>query len=338
MRFENQVAHTQQPWFMDEPVDATRLAALPADVRAHVEAVIRDGYTIIRGAVPKARCEALVHEFKRFAEVNPDKFAEFLDADGHYPRIINLHAAMPGLFDLFARNPLTHAVQKALFGAEPCLYTSLFYERGSAQPIHRDTPYFSTLPPYFYLGIWVALEDAGEQNGALEAYPGGHRVGEPDREAMALRHYAALDAIPRISDVLWNDFQADIVARCEAAGLAKRLLSVERGDTVIWHPQLPHGGSAIADIQRSRFSLVMHTKPLGVPVYNIDQFMNPRGGYPRQGHYDYEQVDGCYRVRHAEVDFAHRRSHRVESFELPTPSPTFAQRLAGFFRSPAAAR
>ena len=329
MQIKNQVADAAMPWFMAEAVDEKRLAALNPEVRQHVQNVIRDGYTIIKGSVPKAQCKRIVASFKHFAAANGEKFSEFLDADGHYPRIINLHAALPDLFQLFSQNPVTYQVQAALFGAEPCLYTSLFYERGSAQPIHRDTPYFSTQPEYFYLGVWTALEDASEQNGALEAYVGGHKVGEADREAMALKHFDSLDKIPNISDVLWNDFQADVVARCEAAGLQKKLLSVSAGDTVIWHPQLPLGGSQIKDITRSRFSLVMHTTPLGVPVYNIDKFMNPRGKTAMDASYDYEEVDGCHRVRHGTVDIGHRRVYKVREFNQPPPeaAPGFAQSL-----------
>ncbi len=146
----------------------------------------------------------MIKKFKAFSALNPERFDSFLDRDGHYPRIANLHAAMPELIEFFANNNIAYDVQSAMFGATPSLYTSLFYERGSAQDIHRDTPYFSTKPKLFYLGVWVALEDANEQNGALNIVRGGHKIQEPDRAAIALRHFPSLDAVPTSSPDLWD--------------------------------------------------------------------------------------------------------------------------------------
>ncbi len=93
---------------------------------------------------------------------------------------------MPSLLKLFTENKAALEFQDLLYQQETVLYTSLFYERGSAQDLHRDTPYFSTRPEYRYFGMWVALEDVDAQNGPLMVAPGGHLLDELDREAMAL--------------------------------------------------------------------------------------------------------------------------------------------------------
>jgi phytanoyl-CoA hydroxylase len=321
MLIENSVKTQARPWFMDDSQIAAKLVTLAPDVLPHVKSIIDNGFAIIRGSIPKQRCDTLIARFKSFASANPDKFKKFLDSDGHYPRIINLHAALPELFELFSKNQLAYRVQEALFDATPCLYTSLFYERGSAQTPHRDTPVFSTRPEYFYFGVWVALEDANLANGALQVYRGGHKIPELDREAIALKRFGSLDEIPPTSNDLWIDYQGAVEQGCKDAGLEVESLCVSAGDTVIWHPQLPHGGGPISDLTKSRFSFVMHTTPVGVPVYHQDKFFNPSGEAPIDAQWWYEKVDNCYRVVHNEVNFAHSEAFPASSFKHPADEP-----------------
>ncbi|MGF6722853.1 ectoine hydroxylase-related dioxygenase (phytanoyl-CoA dioxygenase family) [Paraburkholderia sp. GAS41] len=114
-----------------------------------------------------------------------------------------------------------------------------------------------------------------------------------------------------------RSYRHPVVEQCDDAGLSKKMLSVQAGDTVIWHPQLPHGGGKIADMSKSRFSLVMHTTPIGVPVYHQDKFFRPDNTADMDAHWAYEQVDGAYRVAHNEVNFAHQESFAVSDFKQP---------------------
>jgi len=50
-------------------------------------------------------------------------------------------------------------------------------------PLIETPPVFSTAPEHFYFGVWVALEDANAENGAMQIYRGGHAIPELDREA-----------------------------------------------------------------------------------------------------------------------------------------------------------
>lgn len=315
MRFQNPVKSHAAPWFIDAAAAARRLPQLPDHVRPYVAELVRDGVTVIRNTVPIAICAALVAHFKAFAAVNMDKFGKFLDKDGHYPRIANLHAAMPELFDLFSKNSLAYDVQSAMFGATPCLYTSLFYERGSAQDIHRDSPYFCTKPENFYLGVWVALEEAKLENGTLNVIRGGHRIPEPDRTAIALKHFPSLEALPSSSTQLWDDYQAEVQRLCSLANLEKTAICAQPGDTIIWHPQLPHGGGRILDFTQSRFSFVMHTTPVGMPVYHHDKFFNPAAPAAMDVNREYGVRDERHFLVHGQVDFAHRELFPVHTFK-----------------------
>jgi len=276
------------------PDAAQLLDASHADptVKSHALEVVTKGYTVIKGAVPKSTCEAAIAAFRAFERANDAIFAENRDANGHYPRIINLHTAFPDLVPLFTGNKTWLAVQDLLFGAPTALYTSIFYETGSQQPMHRDTPVFSTRPEYLYFGNTIYLEPAGDENGCLEVLEGGHMIAELDREAMALRRYGSLDDIPRFDNEIWIEYQDTVTSRGREKGLPIKKLYVDSGDTLIWHPQLPHGGSPIKDPHRTRFSWVIHTTPVGVPVYNQNVFFNPTREFSTTPPWGYLDQDG----------------------------------------------
>jgi ectoine hydroxylase-related dioxygenase (phytanoyl-CoA dioxygenase family) len=58
-------------------------------------------------------------------------------------------------------------------------------------------------------------------------------------------------------------------------GLFAEEVYVEKGDTIIWHPLLAHGGAKYKDLSRTRLSFVVHTTPDNVPVFHTDVFFNP---------------------------------------------------------------
>jgi hypothetical protein len=51
---------------------------------------------------------------------------------------------------------------------------------------------------------------------------------------------------------------------CEERGLKTEKFMAKKGDVLIWHADLMHGGAPIQDAGRTRKSLVAHFMPLGV--------------------------------------------------------------------------
>jgi phytanoyl-CoA hydroxylase len=287
------------------------------DVQAHLRNLLEEGFAHIREGFSSGVTDDVLAGVKRTLARNHAIFGRHLDADGHYPRLINLHLLHKPLLRLFTENPLALAVQDAFFNAPSSLYTSLYYERGSAQPTHRDTPYFSTRPEYRYLGVWVALENADENNGCLEVIRRGHLVPELDRAAIALRHYRTLDEVPVSPsgrDVLADEYQSKVVEGCFAEGLIKELVTARAGDVVIWHPQLPHGGSPIKDPTRTRHSFVMHVTPIGTPVYQQDVFFNPAKRVSDRAKWAYGKFGNRKYVEGKRIDIGHRENRSIEDF------------------------
>lgn len=308
--------------------DARQLIeAAPADPAARQYAldVLDKGYAVLRGSFTPADCAATIALFRAYERVNDPLFAPSRNAAGHYPRIVNLHNAIPDLARLFTRNAPLLATLDLLFGAPASLYTSLFYETGSQQPLHRDTPVFATRPEYLYFGVTVYLEATDDENGCLEVLEGGHLIPELDRETMAVNRYGSLDAIPNLDNDIWSEYQSAVVAEAQRRGLPRRKLHVSAGDTLIWHPQLPHGGTAIRDASRTRFSFVMHVTPEGVPVYHQHVFFAPSRPMPEQAPWGYKETAGRKLADHGSgVSFGHQHNYQASDFKAPglPPMPT----------------
>ena len=287
-------------------------------IEEHYEQLMRDGVAVIRAGFDDDRIQRLREDFNRFVDLNSEIFEPHRDSDGHFPRIINLHLGFQNLMDLFCDNEVALGVQDKFFGATSSVYTTLYYERGSAQDIHRDSPYFCTRPEGNYLGVWVALEDAGEENGCLEVIKKGHLLPELNREELATKLFGSLNKVPAASDELWGLYQGELKQQYEQAGLAPELIRVNAGDTVIWHPQLPHGGSHINDINRTRHSLVMHVTPVGMPVYHQDVFFNPDKKVATRAPWKYGQYKNRQFAQHGQIEFGHQDPRPPSAFKQLT--------------------
>src|SRR6185437_11802648 len=87
------------------------------------------------------------------------------------------------------------------------------------------------------------------------------------------------------------------------------------GSTIIWHPHLPHGGSPIKDLTRTRLSLVIHTTPRDTPVYHHDAFFNPSRDFPTNARWHTDPAGGRRYVPHYTMSFGHDDPHPASDFD-----------------------
>ncbi len=82
------------------------------------------------------------------------------------------------------------AVVDGILGRDPVLFQEMALVKppfiGSEKPWHQDNAYFSVVPLEAVLGVWIALDDAGVENGCMHVIPGAHRAG-------AVKHHHGRD-------------------------------------------------------------------------------------------------------------------------------------------------
>jgi len=236
-----------------------------SEVKNYLEVLNQEGYVIIPSSVKDSQidlCLESYSEIKKTSSTRPIK------------RLANSHFFSTEIRNMFTCNSALETCD-LFFEKKTCIYTSLFYEAGSEQEIHRDSPYFRTEPINNFLGMWVALEDANEENGSLKLYEKGHLLKEEDLRQIRQVFYSSHKETPDTCMDLWTEYQDRVEARCIRAGLDFKILDVKKGDTVLWHPMLPHGGSEIIKPGATRNSIVFHVTPEDVPVYRARSFFNP---------------------------------------------------------------
>ena len=265
-----------------------------------------NGYVVIRECMGRLNCDYVLGQINAFKSRNQDIISSNADEFGHLYRVVNLHVAIEALAESFVSIEAALKTCDGFFSAETSLYTSLYYERGSEQALHRDSPYFCTKPENKYLGVWLALDDVDDDNGPLRVVPGSHLLPEIDVEEIGLEIFGDLKKIPSTSMEGWNRYQSEIQEQCSKQGLTAHNVHVNKGDVIIWHPLMSHGGAPHAVKQRSRRSIVMHVTPVGVPVYHMDVFFNPRKQVPHTVSWRYASRRGRKIVQFDKIDFAHQ--------------------------------
>lgn len=245
-----------------------------------ISEILDNGYAVIKDSVPLDLVDEFLLDYKNLKNTVIDGYKKDLDdedcIEGKYRRLVNLHLKVPSLRPLFSRNKAL-ATTDYFFQEATTLYTSLYFEIGSSQDLHRDTPYFWTNPGYAYFGVWLALEDVGPENGALEVISGSHKIIDSIdfRNEIGKIELDKFNTINPNSPELWTAYQKIVYEKCIESGLKKEVVSMKKGETLIWHPQLMHGGSRIINPSRSRNSFVMHVTPKSFMVYSQDKYFDP---------------------------------------------------------------
>jgi hypothetical protein len=162
-------------------------------------------------------------------------------------KLNDVHLLSEEIRDL-ALDPGLTSVVGDLLGEAPVLCSSLCFEKGSSQPKHIDSLCMTPRTPHSLITAWIALEDVHPDSGPPVYYPGSHRI--PLYTFNDGSHHASRDEI-----VDWFDY---IDVQLRLRGIKGRKLMAGKGDVFIWHSDLVHGGSPIADFRRTCSCIACH--------------------------------------------------------------------------------
>jgi hypothetical protein len=148
--------------------------------------------------------------------------------------------------------PRVLEILEVLYGRKPIPFQTLNFRVGSQQRTHSDIIHFDSIPYGFMAGVWTALEDVDLRNGPLHYYPASHRFPRFDMHDIGI---TATGTVGYEKYPLYEDF---VEALMNAKGADRIELKMKRGQSLIWSANLFHGGSPIADTDRTRRSQVTH--------------------------------------------------------------------------------
>lgn len=244
--------HPDIPW-IDRPDAAEQLEKHPAfqvmqpDIQEKIRRFLTDGYLILEGFYGPSDTDALNAEVDRLLQAGKAGF----NYTGR--KIFNIHEQSRLAGERFFRHPELLELLSFLLGKPVIPFQSLSFVQGSEQRAHSDSIHMTTEPPGYLIATWTALEDCTEDGGPLFYYPGSHRlpyVMTPDYDSGNTRF--------TIGDHSNRHYEDKIESLIRKHRLEKKLFLARRGDVLIWHANLLHGGSAIARPGATRRSIVCH--------------------------------------------------------------------------------
>jgi hypothetical protein len=243
------------------------------NIQTHIQNIQNDGFTIIKNGIDVNLVDKVVSDFDYWSSLEENKFKKF-----NKDRVTNFHMYSENTLNLVT-NTYVNTILEKLFNKEQVVYSSLFFREGTSQHYHRDTPHFYTNQIDQYYGVWYSLEDININAGPLKYYIGSHKLETP-------MGYDIFNKIFKNNPdyvLTGNDYRCIIEYNKIIEDLCKEnnliyvdetnyINKINKGDIIIWHPKLLHGGSDIIDPTLTRYSMVTHNVPINTQVFNATHF------------------------------------------------------------------
>lgn len=242
---------TGQP-LIDRPDFAALLAAGHfGPWAAEAEAMHRQGFCVVDAAVAAVERHgpALIAQL---SERLGEQLAAWERGETGAPRLQDGWQQLAEIRELALCAPILDLLRH-LYGREPFAFQTLNFAVGSEQPYHSDAVHFHSYPHGFMCGIWLALEDVEADSGPLEYFPGSHRFPYLSAASLGLDpdEVKAEPHPQRFFEPTWQE-------AVRAAGLERQIFLPRRGQVLVWHANLLHGGSPVSNRSSRRWSQVTH--------------------------------------------------------------------------------
>lgn len=240
-------------------VDDIKKTALFQSVDAKDQASIlafeENGYAVLSGYVAPEICDDINQQIE--SGVASGKY-HFINEG----KIMFAFRSIPAL-EAIGKQAQLNELLNVLIRGKAILFQSINFVRGSEQFTHSDSIHMTTYPLGGLLGVWIALEDIDEDNGPLHYYPGSHKL-----PYYMNKDYDNEGTSWKLGDKSYPAYEAMIERKIEEKQLQKKVFTAKKGDVLLWHANLFHGGNPHANPNKSRKSVVFHYFKEGTVCYH----------------------------------------------------------------------
>ena len=248
------------PW-LDRP-DAKEalakadLSTVPEEFRPKLASWVDDGFLSLDGFFSGEQVDAINSDLERQMEAGT--------VDYHYRgnRVPDAFRKSAPIRDT-VNDPRLLSVLSFLLGKEAKLFQTINFFEGSQQHAHSDSFHMTTEPKGNLVAIWMALEDVEPGSGPLFYYPGSHRLPYVMTEDLEGGEGSSL--IAEDKGPIYDRKMEEIVASLDIEPVD---FLPRKGDVLVWHANLIHGGKGIETPGATRKSLVAHYFAKGVLCYH----------------------------------------------------------------------
>lgn len=254
-----------KPW-LDRDGWSQQIEALPAEQAALCRQWAENGYVIQPKLIPESLLDTAWQAYEQSVQRGVITLAPESAGDGDLlpGRFLNPHKRVRPFCRVAKHLELKHCLQR-LLGHPVKLLQTIASHKGSQQAAHSDSIHMTTYPLGYLAAAWIAFEDIRTDSGPLELYPGSHRL-----------PYVFSHDLQISVDDMKNEGYGSYRARYEPFvqrliaehGLRPKYFEARKGDVLIWHANLLHGGSQRRDLSLTRKALVGHYFAKGAFVYH----------------------------------------------------------------------
>lgn len=217
----------------------------PLEIQQSLSNWSENGYAILPGffSAKASRINELVDAYL----VNNGEQKRYSDG-----RLMFAIKKIPEVRDIVESKDL-HDILDMLMGKKVRTFQSINFLKGTQQKAHSDTYHMTTHPKGFLTAAWIALEDLDENCGPIFYYPGSHKL--PYILNPNFNHGGTKTMI---GENTYGNYEEAIKSQIEKRGLKKELFTAKKGDVLIWHANLLHGGEIVRNANATRKSMVLH--------------------------------------------------------------------------------
>jgi hypothetical protein len=285
-------------WFAEQAVNFSKLPAFRAehfpyagpfpwldlpDAQQRIEEKLRDGeitpeeagqcrcwsergYIILKGLIEDSVLNDVWGAYeKAIASGKIQPPAEpACDGDPYPGRFLNPHKKSGAFCQILKHPRLLHWLG-LLTEREPKPLQTITSHKGSQQGVHSDSIHMTTYPLGYLTAAWIAFEDIHPDSGPLVYYPGSHKLPYVFSKDVGLDSGEFGRSGYGSYQEKYEPFIRQVI---ESGELEPRYFHARKGDVLIWHANLLHGGSPRRNMQLSRKALVCHFFVKGAFVYH----------------------------------------------------------------------
>lgn len=222
-----------------------RMNSFPAAVRDALLSWSDNGFIIWENFFSEGEVDLLNREVDAIVKTVRVTFT-------HDNKLPFLNKVSPAI-DNASRDPRLLGLLSLILDREVVPFQTLNFIKGSGQRAHSDSIHMTTYPLGYLVAAWIALEDIKEGSGPLFYYPGSHRL-----PYLLNDDFGNISSAWMLGNREYADYEDVIADLVRKKDLKPVVFLPRKGDLLIWHANLIHGGMPITDASLTRRSMVVH--------------------------------------------------------------------------------
>lgn len=249
--FESHPLPIEGPW-LDQPDALERIGKHPkfdefsADTRNKLQQWVEKGFVVLEKGVSESVVDGINADVERIIE------QQLLPFHFSNTRVMNCILHSPALREL-VQEPKLKAWLELLLNKPVRPFQTMNFLVGSKARAHSDSIHMTTEPLGYLIAIWVALEDIHSDSGPVFYYPGSHQL-----PYVMSDDFETGNTKLNVGKAYYENYLNHLDTVVADNGFSPEKLVAKKGDILIWHANLIHGGSPVINPKLSRKSLVVH--------------------------------------------------------------------------------